>query len=100
MELGSNGAGTDYFSHQRIDLRESTEDCPHLLVESVHDYGSFRLGPDGRVATWTAGAQRLNGYEAQEIFGQGVACFYGPEDVRDGKPTRDLAIAQSTGRFE
>ena len=32
-----------------------------LLVESVQDYAIFMLDTEGRVVTWNAGAQRLNG---------------------------------------
>ena len=45
-------------------LRQSEERF-RLLVESVRDYAIFMLDPDGRVATWNAGAQRIKGYSAQ-----------------------------------
>ena len=36
-----------------------------LLVEGVKDYAIFMLDPDGRVASWNAGAERIKGYQAR-----------------------------------
>jgi PAS domain S-box-containing protein len=71
-----------------------------LLVEGVRDYAIFLLDPDGRVASWNAGAERIKGYTAAEILGEHFSRFYTPEDVAAGKPARALATAESEGRFE
>ena len=39
-----------------------------LMIEGVEDYAIFLLDPEGRVITWNAGAERINGYEADEIL--------------------------------
>jgi PAS domain S-box-containing protein len=80
-------------------LRESEERF-RMLVEAVEEYAIFRLDPDGRVVTWNAGAERINGYHASEILGKHFSCFYSEEDVRSGKPRRELEIAAKEGRFE
>ena len=41
-----------------------------LLVDRVRDYAIFLLDPDGRVASWNAGAERIKGYQAAEILGK------------------------------
>ncbi len=41
-----------------------------LFIESVQDYAMFMLEPNGRVATWNAGAERTKGYKASEIIGR------------------------------
>jgi PAS domain S-box-containing protein len=71
-----------------------------LLVESVTDYAIFILEPDGTVATWNLGAERIKGYKANEIIGKHFSIFYPPEDVAAGKTDRELEIATRTGRFE
>lgn len=71
-----------------------------LLVESVKDYAIFMLDPQGRVATWNIGAQRLKGYSAKEVIGQHFSRFYPREDVEAGKCERELEIATTEGRFE
>ncbi len=78
----------------------ASEDRFRLLVESVRDYAIFMLDPEGRVATWNLGAERIKGYVAEEILGQHFARFYPPEEAAVGKPARELAEAAAHGRFE
>src|SRR6185437_6089293 len=44
-----------------------SEERFRLLIEGVKDYAIFLLDPQGRVVTWNAGAERLNGYTVEEI---------------------------------
>ena len=78
-------------------LRQS-EDRFRTLVESVVDYGIFMLDPDGRVASWNEGAQRIKGYRPDEIIGRHFSAFYPTEDAAAGRPDRGLQIAATTGR--
>ena len=80
-------------------LRQS-EQRVRLLVDSIKDYAIFMLDPDGKVATWNPGAERINLYRASEIIGQHMSTFYLEEDVKRGKCEQDLLIAAATGRFE
>ena len=70
-----------------------------LLVDSVKEYAIFLLDPDGRVATWNQGAERIKGYKASEIIGQHFSHFY-PKEAQESKwPERELEIAAKEGRF-
>ncbi|AHG88320.1 PAS sensor protein [Gemmatirosa kalamazoonensis] len=80
-------------------LRVSEEHF-RLLVEAVRDYGIIMLDPDGRIASWNEGAERVMGYTAAEIVGQPLATLYPAEDVAAGKPERELEIAARERRFE
>src|SRR5579862_9563467 len=71
-----------------------------LLIETVVDYAIFALDARGHVATWNLGAQRLKGYQADEIIGQHFSIFYPESDLRDGKPARELEIATREGHVE
>ncbi|MDQ3023473.1 MAG: PAS domain S-box protein [bacterium] len=71
-----------------------------MLAEYIPDCAVYLLDPDGRVATWNAGAQRMKQYVAEEIIGQNFACLYLPEDLAAGKPAEDLARALAEGRVE
>src|SRR5207249_3635223 len=76
------------------------EDRFELLVENVQDYAIFMLDPEGRVATWNSGAQKIKGYRADEIIGLPFEVFYTDEAVRSGWPRHELAQAAVEGRFE
>jgi PAS domain S-box-containing protein len=76
------------------------EEQYRLIVEGSQDYGIFMLDPHGLVASWNLGAERLKGYQAEEILGRHFSAFYLPEDVAAGKPARELAEALRLGRLE
>jgi PAS domain S-box-containing protein len=80
-------------------LRESEERF-RLLVQSVKDYAIFMLDPDGRVATWNEGAERIKGYTAEEIIGRHFSTFYPAEAVATKFPQHELKVATQVGRFE
>jgi len=80
-------------------LREAEERL-RTLLDSVHDYAICMLGPDGEIVSWNAGAQRLFGFEADEIIGRNYACFYPPVEREDGAARAHLEDARLTGRHE
>ncbi len=77
-----------------------SEERFRLLVEGVQDYAIFMLDPDGRVATWNAGAQNIKGYTADEIIGQHFSRFYPTDVIESGWPAEELRQAAAQGRFE
>ena len=79
-------------------LRESEERF-RLVIEEVRDYGIFALDPDGIVTSWNLGAQRIKGWEAEEILGHHFSRFY-PEDTRGHLPARMLERARREGTAE
>jgi PAS domain S-box-containing protein len=80
-------------------LRKSEEQM-RLMVSGVRDYAIFMLDPEGRIATWNQGGQRLKGWSAEEIIGQHFSRFYSAAEVADKLPQRELEIAKAEGRFE
>lgn len=79
-------------------LRESEERF-RLVIEEVQDYGIFALDTDGVVASWNLGAQRIKGWEAEEILGHHFSRFY-PEDTRAFLPAQMLDRARRDGTAE
>lgn len=79
-------------------LREGEERL-RLVIEGVRDYGIFALDPEGRVASWNTGAERIKGWRAKEILGQHFSTFYPGEDGYD-RSMRNLADAEREGRTE
>jgi len=71
-----------------------------LLVQGVTDYAIYMLDPGGHIITWNPGAQRIKGYNVQEILGKHFSLFYTEEDRAAGEPQRALDSARRDGRFE
>jgi len=80
-------------------LRDQKEEY-RLLLDGVQDYAIFTLDPHGIVASWSAGAERIKGYKAEEIIGQNFSRFYLQSDLDQGKPKAELQIAAASGRSE
>ena len=90
----------DMTEHRKATLAAlETERRFRLLVQGVTDYAIFMLDPQGIVTNWNTGAQRIKGYNADEIVGHHFSRFYTPEDREAGAPLKALQIAAREGRF-
>lgn len=69
-----------------------------LLAADAREYAIFLLGPDGHLLCWNPGAERLFGYQSNEIIGQHFSRFFSPEDVLTGQPEHELKTALENGR--
>jgi len=93
--------GTDNSARKRVEeTLRWTEESFRLMVESVSDYAIVMLDPEGRVVSWNTGAERIKGFQADEIVGRHFAIFYPRDDVGAEKPQKDLNQAARDGRFE
>ena len=89
----------DKQTRKNPEFRQQSDEIFRMLVENVKDYAIFLLDPQGRVATWNQGAERIKGYRADEIIGEHFSRFY-PKEARESKwPDRELEIASKEGRF-
>jgi PAS domain S-box-containing protein len=91
---------TSVTSGQRKIALHPTEERFRLLVDAVQDYAIFTLDVQGHVSSWNTGAERIKGYGMSEIIGKHFSVFYPEEDLRSGKPQRELEIAAREGRLE
>jgi PAS domain S-box-containing protein len=71
-----------------------------LLVEGVADYAIYMISPEGFVASWNSGAQRIKGYTPAEIIGQHYRRFYTDADQATQEPEHNLQRAATEGRVE
>lgn len=78
----------------------TAEETARLLLDSITDYAIFMIDRDGYIRSWSRGAEKINGYSADEILGKHFSVFYTPEDLEDGKPARELRIATEVGWYE
>jgi PAS domain S-box-containing protein len=83
-------------NHQES-LRRSEERF-RLVVEGVKDYAIFMLDPEGRVATWNEGSERVFGYTAEEIVGKHLSMFI--QEVVERGHVEELAIAAEEDHYE
>jgi PAS domain S-box-containing protein len=70
-----------------------------LFIQGVTDYAIFMLDPDGLIANWNMGAQRIHQYQAAEIVGQHVSELYSEEERHRGEPARALQVAAYEGKY-
>jgi PAS domain S-box-containing protein len=84
----------------RSEKLHDSERSFRLLVQSVVDYAIYMIEPDGIVATWNSGAERIKGYAAREIVGKNYAEFFTPEDRVARLPNRALEVAREQGHYE
>lgn len=83
---------------READLRASEERF-RLVLEQVRDYGIFTLDHSGIVTSWNLGAERIKGWQAEEILGEHFSRFY-PEDTREFLPNKMLERANIEGAAE
>jgi PAS domain S-box-containing protein len=81
-------------------ILDTSEERFRLLVDGVRDYAIFMLDPQGVIASWNAGAERIKGYSAKEAIGSHFSRFYTPEDIARRHPWKELEAATELGRYE
>ncbi len=81
-------------------MNDRLSETIELMMAEIQDYGIFVLDPFGIVKTWNNGAQRIKGYDADEIIGQHFSVFYQADEIASSKPQLALSIAEHEGRFE
>jgi PAS domain S-box-containing protein len=101
LAAASRTLQADIAERQRMEtLVVESEHRFRSMIEAVQDYAILLLDPEGRVASWNQGAQRIKGYAAEEIVGRSFTAFYTREDHAAGRPQRALELAARDGRHE
>ena len=65
-------------------LRE-IEERYRLLLDGIKDPRYLLIDPQGRVASWNAGAERIKGYKAADIIGRNYSRFFPPISSGGGR---------------
>lgn len=71
-----------------------------LLVADVREYAVFVVAQDGTIMCWNPGAERLLGYQSNEVVGHHFSRFFIPEDIRSGRPEHELKKSLADGRAD
>jgi PAS domain S-box-containing protein len=76
----------------------ASEEKFRVVADNVKDHAFFLLDKDGRVATWNAGAERIEGYREDEVVGRHLSTFSQPD--YDGRVGAAIEEATAVGRAE
>src|SRR4051812_24261831 len=78
-------------------LRKS-EERYHRMIEEIEDYAIILLDENGIIQNWNRGAEKIKGYQQNEIVGKHFSTFYLPEDLSSQLPQRLLTQARISGK--
>ena len=80
-----------------VSLAASPHERLRLIEQNVRDYTLFVTDPQGRIASWNVGAERILGYVEAEVIGMDSAAFFTPEDRARGAVEQERNAAIATG---
>jgi PAS domain S-box-containing protein len=75
-------------------------DLLEAIIRSATDYAIISVDEQNRITSWSAGAETLLGWKAEEILGQSGARIFTAEDQTQQVPQRELEAARTKGRGE
>ncbi|MCW1923393.1 ATP-binding protein [Luteolibacter arcticus] len=73
-------------------------DFEREMIESAIEFAIFTISHERKVVSWSAGAERIFGYEEHEILGCAFDVLFTPEDRAAGIPGQELIVAAREGR--
>jgi PAS domain S-box-containing protein len=96
---GGDGAAPNESEQRRRaeQALRATEERHRLIVESARDYAILTMDADGRIESWSPGAEAVYGWSAAEAIGMDVAMTFTPEDREAGVPEQELGTALAQG---
>ena len=75
--------------------RRNAFDQLSMLLDGMDGCAVLLLNPEGEIAAWSGGAERLTGYPPEAVVGQTYATLFAAADRLAGRPASILARAQS-----
>ena len=68
------------------------------IVDSLQDYSIFTLDKELNINSWSAGSEKIFGYEEAEVIGRHFEIIFTRQDIEKGIPERETAKALKEGR--
>jgi two-component system CheB/CheR fusion protein len=81
----------------QMEALTESEERFRLLVDGARDYAIFLLDPENRIIHWSAGAERVFGWSADEALGQSGNLVFTPEDRARKQEQKELNTAMREG---
>ncbi|HUJ12714.1 MAG TPA: response regulator [Thermoanaerobaculia bacterium] len=101
IEVALHRAETERAEHKAtLDALWQSEERFRLLVEAVEDYAIFMIAPDGRIASWNEGAERVTGFTAADAIGQSVTTLRPAEKADSARLMKELGAIRDQGPAE
>jgi PAS domain S-box-containing protein len=93
--------------HRNLVVSKQTEQALHtsedsflLFANAAKDAALFALDPNGKVASWNPGAERITGYQSEEIIGKHLSIFYSKQKIEQGRPEKALDLVNAVGHLQ
>ncbi len=84
----------------KSDHLKNSEETNRLLVDGLKDHAICLLDVQGVIKSWSAGAEAIHSYTAEEIVGRHVSDLYTPGDQEGEEPRRMLEETAVSGKLE
>jgi PAS domain S-box-containing protein len=68
-----------------------------IIVDNIDGYVIFTLDAEGRINSWSPGAQNVLGYKAHEVIGREYSMVFTPEEIVAGMPRQEMEEAKRNG---
>jgi PAS domain S-box-containing protein len=82
-------------------ITSRVDDLYRKAIENdVKDYAIFLTDTDSKIINWNRGAERILGYQEDEVLGESAFILFTPEDRALKAPEREIETALATGRAE
>lgn len=88
----------EHLEEKNLELKKSEEKY-HKMISEIVDYSIILLDKEGKVLDWNKGAEKLNGYAAEEVVGKNFRRFYPKEDKDAKVPEKMLQEASEKGHI-
>ena len=82
-------------------ITSRVDDLYRKAIENdVKAYAIFLTDTDSKIINWNRGAERILGYQEDEVLGESAFILFTPEDRALKAPEREIETALATGRAE
>ena len=68
------------------------------IIDSLQDYSIITLDNNLKINSWSSGASKIFGYDADEIIGEQFDVIFTEEDIQNGIPQTEIQAAIQEGR--
>ena len=82
---------------KRAEALRHSEERFRLLIEGARDYAMFMLETGNKITFWSAGAEKVFGWTAEEALGQSGEIIFTPQDRAKGEVEKEIETARKHG---